>query len=869
MPAALTHKSIMLLARRRLGVMYRALEAKQAAGGPVSDLERRVAHLAKMAYDMLSATDPVALEGSLAADPLAQGVSQFAVMGSMGPDIPAFAALLAPGQGWIFDTVHKGSPDHHREFVHAGTTDFILAFWQKVSEALATESDPNPLKRMRAYVLGHLAHIAGDVISHPFVNDVEWHAAPVRLSHSETEGSNDALVARQVLGRSGTREGQSWDVWWPGPGRVPEAFYSAYAEALEDVYSLRTRRRTGFAEYERGFQEHRPPALDAALIKDGYKVYRDGAIGIGYGWGWGKWFGLLSMLFLPLLAAPYLVFALPNGSQLYRPPREGDDADRGWWEVLELPLAFTAPVPVILGAIVASLTTKGVDDFLGASLFFSAASIIPAIAGVVIAFTNSEVSPAVRWAVLFGLPVASALVPLFFTGRRGVGYLPVVMALPLIALAAFFLVFGLLVLIPRAAGASPETQTGFVVTFLIVWTALMLFFWFWLPAKLRDARIPESPEEFPGKRHTVRLFDDATLFHEPPPSGTPPAAEPTLAQRLYPSSRRPLLKIWWEGSGTMTLRSDRFQLFFQPGPGAPGGDTAVRAPLEPLTLAGYIRLLERSIPGVKAAVFETTDPDYVLPPGAAFADHGDAEDDETQPTVRKHDDEAAEFKTLGTSADNTDYVLYHAPRTVLAVRLGTEGPSSAFGRDEEATHAVGDDKGFSYVHNPVGAGDGDKVMDFASDFAALLMMGGASRMLTTGERAVPRAGSVPELHQVFRNWCLDRRRVNEWRMLVAGGAIPEKGARPQGKDPLMSKTTPENWTSPLFTDPDHGPFDEGERIAHSLGWVPLLRKWLDVARRPDADVLAATRLNENDPTNHELSRGMAYLLDMPDPQPAP
>jgi hypothetical protein len=85
----------------------------------------------------------------------------------------------------------------------------------------------------------------------------------------------------------------------------------------------------------------------------------------------------------------------------------------------------------------------------------------------------------------------------------------------------------------------------------------------------------------------------------------------------------------------------------------------------------------------------------------------------------------------------------------------------------------------------------------------------------------------------------------------------------------MPATTPEDWTSPLFSAAARDPFDEGERTAHSLGWVPLLRKWFDVARRPDADALAATRFNENDPTNRELSRGMAYLLDMPDPQAAP
>src|SRR6185295_19032214 len=104
-----------------------------------------------------------------------EGVSTYAVMGSMGPDITAFSAVMVEGNGWIFDTVHKGSPDGNLEWVHAGTTDLALVFWEKVRDALHrdfplgdVERDrkrEQALARMRAYVLGHLAHVAGDSIS--------------------------------------------------------------------------------------------------------------------------------------------------------------------------------------------------------------------------------------------------------------------------------------------------------------------------------------------------------------------------------------------------------------------------------------------------------------------------------------------------------------------------------------------------------------------------------------------------------------------------------------------------------------------------------------------------------------------------------
>jgi hypothetical protein len=59
--------------------------------------------------------------------------------------------------------------------------------------------------------------------------------------------------------------------------------------------------------------------------------------------------------------------------------------------------------------------------------------------------------------------------------------------------------------------------------------------------------------------------------------------------------------------------------------------------------------------------------------------------------------------------------------------------------------------------------------------------------------------------------------------------------------------------------------EEGERTTREMGWVPLLRQWLDMTQRPNSDPLADTRLNPANPTNHALSRGLAFLLDMSDP----
>src|SRR5438105_11322457 len=138
MPAVLTHKTIMLLARERLAEIERVLTRKTKTGNSVTDLEHRVLYLASQARAMMTDNDSAPPDSGLPgvtayAVPLGKGVSRFSVMGSMGPDITGFSALLAPGNSWVFDLIHKGNPDQNREPIVARTTDFVLEFWKQVS----------------------------------------------------------------------------------------------------------------------------------------------------------------------------------------------------------------------------------------------------------------------------------------------------------------------------------------------------------------------------------------------------------------------------------------------------------------------------------------------------------------------------------------------------------------------------------------------------------------------------------------------------------------------------------------------------------------------------------------------------------------
>src|SRR5262245_15477144 len=124
MPAVLTHKTVMLLARKRLQELEESLRAKRLAGiVPLTNTEKRIEVLAQTAVEFMSTNPTPQTDFPLGpyGRPLGSGVSKFAVMGAMGPDIAAFSAALVPGQAWVFDNIHKGYPDSSREAVVAGT----------------------------------------------------------------------------------------------------------------------------------------------------------------------------------------------------------------------------------------------------------------------------------------------------------------------------------------------------------------------------------------------------------------------------------------------------------------------------------------------------------------------------------------------------------------------------------------------------------------------------------------------------------------------------------------------------------------------------------------------------------------------------
>jgi hypothetical protein len=473
-----------------------------------------------------------------------------------------------------------------------------------------------------------------------------------------------------------------------------------------------------------------------------------------------------------------------------------------------------------------------------------------------------------RWPLYFALPAGIATAFLITgiadfasDGKKRRGAVPALHALPL--LQFLLLAICLFFVFPFLLGGTDAKldSARFWIPF-IFWILFCGVLWVVFAFKARNAKIPEQPDGFSALHpHAVRLFDDASLFHDP--------VRRALGKedRFLPSGRRPILRLWWAGSGTMAVRSDRYGLAFKLDDGP---DQAVPAPVAPMTPEEYLAFLNATVTDaggttgqlMGSMMFPDEEEKYELPPGATFAAHGDQEK-----TQAKRRAKSAQFKELGSDS-NSDYILYHAPKPMRAIRFGPTGPvASPFDFDENDLLVQEREDGYRYPHDQVEGRSSDTIMSFAADLGALLCMGAASHM------ADP-ALALNKCYQVFRNWNLDRRRVNEWRMLVAGGALSEKRGNPLDYDDAMlhGRNAPADtdaWVAAIGDLRAGGSLaaaQEGEATALREGWVPLLRKWLEVERGGGEDPIDPNATLFPGWSEHQkLSRGLAFLLDLPDP----
>ncbi|MCA9542208.1 MAG: hypothetical protein KC620_25100, partial [Myxococcales bacterium] len=294
-----------------------------------------------------------------------------------------------------------------------------------------------------------------------------------------------------------------------------------------------------------------------------------------------------------------------------------------------------------------------------------------------------------RWALIIALPAVAEIVQIIYglSRARGQEVQSLLAGAPLVHLPSV----GLFLLVYWAwlqPAAESGLEAGESWWRLLLWVLLVGGLWalcawfFHLGGRSRRLGLSNlstwlggQPGALGDPRY-VRLFDDATLFN------APTETQPTLDKRYYPSDRRPILRLWWEGPGELWVRSRRDHLEFGFAANPPANTIQrVLAPLGPMTLADFATYLGRAIreaanPGpfggftnkLKAEKHADVDWDYVLPAGLLFAAFGD--DRDTVAAAQAANDAFQKLPVAQASA----FVLHHIPRAHSSGRFGLAGP---------------------------------------------------------------------------------------------------------------------------------------------------------------------------------------------------
>jgi len=884
----LTHHAVAALTRARLQQIESALRAKIQSQQAVSPLERHVHFLASRALTGLSLAPQ--LPASVA--PFARGLSLYSVFGSLGPGIPASAATPSGGDYSLFDTLQSGNPDPNRQRVLARSTDFMFTIAER-GAALINASDvsdkPAELRKLQAYVLGHACHVATQVVSAPFVRSLTWRLGDgtlARVSETDVISAFDRAAGR-LLGTP-----RADPSWWLQPSDLPAQFFEAYLAAVDATYGpgARPEQRTGFpaglspqvsSTFWQQYSAQTPPSLDRAWLEAGYTAFRN--LTVSREFSFVEWLGATALIFLPPIAAYPLCTAMKHTVALFKTGATVDggpvDSDLGWFGLAMAPVATSMLAEALISVGVTIFTDIGVslDTILG----WVAGAVHIVMSGIFFGYMNKPLDKYVRWIVLFGLPLAFLAAYSVFIFARSSGsddrkrLLALGALIPLLIVGSYILFhlawhqsqdLGMNGFLKLDSDGKQEGwgNAGFIGGW-VLWSAILLGSWVLVSYALQRSTGADSRNDnLATQKQFLRMFARSTLFFDPTLTSGPneTAANPPLSAMYFPTDRRPLLKLWWEGGGELWLRSDRNALVFSSASDGSADQQTVLAAAAPMTAIQFARFLNQAVKEgssfnnqLKVELVDPSDYDYVLPPGPAFSDGGDE-----ATTVSDHGIAAALFTRVGTTRA-LPTILYHAPRGALA---GFHGAAGSVPVDESGTPTadVGTE-GFAFAPAAVDATrGGNSILELAAELGTILCMGAASRLLTASERLAVSSGAndaqrpaVTPVQQVFRNWNLSQRRVNEWQMLIGGRAVSEKRGAPAGADPLQTGA-PSDWASPT---------PNGEQIANQLGWVPLLQRWLAIAQQPGMDSQLTTPSSPDQLSPLALSQGVAFLLDLPVP----
>jgi len=772
----LTYHAIAALTRERLRSIDKLLLAKIRSNQNPSNLERQVRFLAKQAHEIMSQSPHLPDDHTL--PPFARQISQQTIFGSIGPGFPSYAAQFARGQSWLFDTMRRGNADPNREMVMALSSDFLLELWERARtliEATNATDKYTQLEKMRGYVLGHTCHIAADLVSAPFVFGLKSRLGAAGVgpfSESQITAAIEERAASKLFGKSSTR-GDDFKDWWPTSEALPTKFFDAYKEALEAKFGpgarpkLRPTPGSGAArtlnpQTSRSFNEtfgsDAPPDLSVRLLEDGFSAFR-ASLEHRYVWNWGDWVAATWLMWVPPIFAYPLIVALPHTRALFKDGETVNDQPVkkgvGWLGLLMAPLVTSSLSPIVMSIYISAFTYFGVGRETVFGWITGGFNLITSI--IFLITKDEEENPGLRGVFLWGLPFIGLAVHAFYVlvirggGDRRHKQLALSSLIPVVVTVAYVLFhlawhsdqdLGLNGFLKKKPNGDLEAwENGGFLGGWALWGGLMIAAWLLTPLALRDRDDSTAANQafVTGRGHFLRMFDQSALFFDPELAQNPNAERrnPSLATHFYPTDRRPLMKIWWEGAGEMHVRSERFALRFSTANAGTAADQFVLAPPAPMTLAEFARFLNRAVleganfsKNLKVELVDAEDFDYILPPGELFSDRGD-----TKTTVELHDPEAAKFTKLTTTKDDKDVVvLFHSPRARLANFVGKSGTVIV---DEDRTINVAGDGQITTVAgsvNAVGNGIAPGQPKFATFFKRgdlIQIAGGAIRIVDT------------------------------------------------------------------------------------------------------------------------------------------
>lgn len=805
----------------------------------VRPVERRVLALARAALAQQRGGPTAAVPDSLPGS----GIGQYTLLGALGFELAGFAAPMAPDGGWLAEVLRRGTPDPDRSRVNVPSAELALAVAS--AGTLAAASDADALRAVRAVASGMLSATAAGTVVGPQLADLlardtrrDWH----RTSRSSGAAAVDRHLRRRFLGGDGP---SPLGTWLPPAAQVPDAVWTGYLTGIEDTYGTTARRPHGFPEFETRFRGGAP--LDAKRLRNAYTLVSDDLR--NEHWPAIAWFGLLSPILLAPSMAMLAAHALPHGEAFFT--EKGDVGERAVFELLTLSMGIGSVAPFVYSMILWGAAGDDTEAYVTALLAFLARAGL--VTGALASSGDASQSAVARWLGLFtpliGIDIWSATrAGMIGSDRPAASAVLGLQTLPALTGVAALSVSSLL----KAAGISHGWP------FWLAWSLFTGAAWLgagiplsiglagggsWRSWLLRSPRgvplttsvaahglLPVEPVA------AARVLDDSLLWRDPD-------ALPGLDLDGYDhaSGARPLVRVWWEGAGTLEVRYGRDEVALR----TTAGETLVRLPAG-TTAASLAQLLLAAVPGVRAEVMAPGTPDPALPWPTTLADPG------VDGPLSGSAVAAARYVPAGTTKE-TALVLRHAPRADLSTRAGL---------------VAGSDSGPAAFPVVPLASLGDlegSGLGVAADLAVLLALAAAPSLepvvVDDLLPALP-TPAVTEVVQVFRRWNLDERRYGEWQQLVTGGATPT-GAPSALPDPLLRHPP-----SAVYA-----PQPVGEELVAAMGWIPLWRAWLRVATDVQADTDAATVLPSTPlvrfrsgavrrPTNAELTEGVRFLLDL-------